>query len=70
MSYNSDINERNFENIKLSIKDGGWRALERKYIKVFGNFAYLVTRFALVLQALLSQANRKAVEKLSISLSL
>lgn len=70
MSYNSDITERSFKSIELSIKDRGWKVSERKYIKVFGRFAYLVTKIALVLQALLSQAKRKAVEELPTSLSL
>lgn len=40
--------KRIFENIKLNIRNKNQRILEKKYIKVYGNFYFLVKRSNLV----------------------
>ena len=57
----SKIGGRIFESIQLSMRDGSWKAPERKYKKVLGGYPFLVTRPGSVSQALPSPAKIEEV---------
>ncbi len=39
-----------FESVKLSMRDGNWKILKKKYKKALGDCLFLVTKSSLVLQ--------------------
>lgn len=58
-----NIAGRNFENVELRKRVGGWRASKRQSREVFSDFFFLLTRPGSVMQALLLRAKRKAFER-------
>lgn len=43
------------------MRDGSWKAFEKRYKKVFSSFLFLATKSGLILQALLLLARMKEV---------